>query len=156
DIARMATYCQNAGVEQIAPQPLPQGTRTGVASGPTGSVRLPVSAGTRTGRTGAQQTGRKGFETVARPNPDAMFQPGATISATRSKRPPPEDLQGQVMFSGKQSPLNPAQLPDDLFAGMKPLLEGELHDLGLGLTARITCAKNGVMLVKSSLGNGAI
>ena len=61
-----------------------------------------------------------------------------------------------VIFSGKQVALDPSELPEDLFTGLKPLLEGELQDLGLGMTARITCAKNGVMVIRSSLGKGAI
>lgn len=61
-----------------------------------------------------------------------------------------------VIFSGKHAAVDPSELPDDLFIGLKPLLEGELQDLGLGMTARITCAKNGVMVIRSSLGKGAI
>ena len=61
-----------------------------------------------------------------------------------------------VIFSGKHVAVDPSELPEDLFSGLKPLLEGELQDLGLGMTARITCAKNGVMVIRSSLGKGAI
>ena len=127
---------------------------------------------------------RKGFEELEQASQasqaqvDALFQPGQSISSSGQQRRlkqnfqtpmpnafqtpipglPPRSPTGQlqVQFSGKQSPLDPSHLPDDLFTGMTPLLEGELQDLGLGMTTRITCAKNGVMIIRSSLGNGAI
>ncbi|HLX63629.1 MAG TPA: hypothetical protein VKX17_20330 [Planctomycetota bacterium] len=161
EIARMAQYCQSAAAAPPPPPAPVAQAASSFASGPSGTQRVPVSMGTRTGRTGAQQKARKSFDPISHlapsANADLLFQPGATINTNAGKsRRPPEEIQGGVMFSGKQSPLNPAQLPDDLFTGMKPLLEGELQDLGLGLTARITCAKNGVMVIKSSLGNGAL
>lgn len=116
-------------------------------------------------------------------NADAIFKPGNVISGKQTKLPesnrmlrpvtpipnipapapasapaPGNPLQppSGIVFSGKQTPVDPSELPEDIFTGLKPLLEGELSDLGLGMTARITCAKNGVLVVHSSLGKGAL
>jgi hypothetical protein len=161
EIARMAAYCQDATIE---PQAKPDVRRTFAS----GSTRPPSPMATgismRSTASGTQQKTRRGFEVLEKqPSLEQLFQPGAAINSGKHKKLPEERTSqpapppaGQIMFSGKQGVLNPAQLPDDLFAGMRPLLEGELGDLGLGLTARITCAKNGVMIIKSSLGNGAL
>ncbi len=172
DIARMAAYCLNpapepaakpappsvyaSGVRPVAPPPLTQ-TQTGLQP-------LPQSPLTQTGATEQLPKPRRGFEELEQPGAvDAIFQPGTAISGKHKRQtntqvglPPLPPNDGRVQFTGKQTPLDPAQLPEDLFAGMKPLLEGELQDLGLGMTARITCAKNGVLVVHSSLGKGAI
>lgn len=124
---------------------------------------------------------RRGFEELEQQqqaaNVDAIFKPGNVISGKHGKLPdssrlprPATPLPGStaavpgnpqqppsgVVFSGKQQPVDPSELPEDIFTGLKPLLEGEIADLGLGMTARITCAKNGVLVIHSSLGKGAL
>ncbi len=158
DVVRMATYCMTPQQDQASAQ----------SALITNAGRHPTLAGSSQSAQPAAQAEqpakpRRGFEELEQNSVDAIFQPGAAIS---SKQKPPNATQrvmtgppphgGQVQFSGKQTLLDPSQLPDDLFVGQKPLLEGELQDLGLGLTARITGAKNGVMTIKCSLGNGAI
>ncbi len=169
---------------------LSKGTRIGIPTGSNSPARTQPTqqqSAQHMQPTGATPKLRKGFEELEQVSEvDVIFQPGASItgsgkqktlqptqqspipgglpsliptgnpggSSTRIKSPP------QVHFSGKHSPLDPAQLPDDLFVGQTPLLEGELQELGLGMTARITCAKNGVMTIKApnfgKLGTGAI
>ena len=90
------------------------------------------------------------------PAPVMHQSPGLPTPHGAPPLPGTSDRLPKIMFSGRQAPLDPAQLPEDLFSGSTPLLEGDLQELGLGMTARITCAKNGVMTIKSSLGNGAI
>lgn len=184
DIARMAAYCMNPSPEMLGrPSNVPsafisKSNRTG------GTALYPVNKPVPQEPPPAKP--RKGFEELEQQSEvDAIFQPGASISGSGKQKKLPPSFQtpipgafqspvpglppaggsssrlpapppSQVQFSGKQSPLDPAQLPDDLFAGQTPLLEGELQELGLGMTARITCAKNGVMTIKSSLGTGAI
>jgi hypothetical protein len=160
DIARMAAYCLSAPADLQ----LDQAQRTGMSQGaprtdssfPTGSVGMGVPVRGMPGQPARPPVAR-GFEALeSAAQADALFKPGQTISGKHTRLPDAPPTDDGVLSSGKQTPLDPSQLPEDLFAGAKPLLEGELQDLGLGMTARITCAKNGVMLIKSSLGKGAI
>jgi hypothetical protein len=151
DIARMASYCLNT--PQDTALRIPEVPATKPRPGATGVARAnaPQPGGTVPGMPRNEKP-RRGFEELESSAGADVFRPGTTISGKYAK--PLE--QGQVMFSGGHQALDPSALPDDLFAGLKPLLEGELQELGLGMTARITCAKNGVMKIKSSLGNGII
>lgn len=157
----------------------------GMPNTPPGSTPNSQRAGSqRADQAQKSRRGFEELEQRGGPDADALFQPGRVISGRHGKLPPEPDVrpriptpppmtplpsapstrpgtptqrpQSGVVFSGKQGVLDPSELPEDLFVGLKPLLEGELADLGLGMTARITCAKNGVLVVHSSLGKGAL
>ena len=179
DIAHMAALCMNPASEMSTRPPLP----STFAPHNLRAVAVAVS-GTgnplKLGMTEKVSKLRKVFEELEQNAPvniDKIFQPGATISGkykrlpqsqplpqqpqsqapvSKPHVPPPVDPALPMVFSGKPILLDQSQSLDELVAGLKPLLEGQLHDLGLGVTVRATCATSGVLTIKSSLGEGAI